>query len=73
MIGKIISWIMLNGASILGMVQAVVKAVKEILTAVVNLLSIFIPSDKIEDVVMTVRNILNKIDEWIEVIKDKLL
>lgn len=73
MIGKIISWIMLNGASILGMVQAVVKAVKEILTAVVNLLSIFIPSDKIEGMVMTVRNILNKIDEWIEVIKDKLL
>ena len=71
--GKIISWILLNGASILGMIQAVIKAVKEILTAVVNLLSIFIPSDKIEGIVMTIRNILNKIDEWIEVIKDKLL
>jgi len=71
--GKIFSWILLNGASILGMIQAVVKAVKEILTAVVNLLSIFIPSDKIEKVVMTVRNILNKIDEWIEIIKEKLL
>lgn len=71
--GKIFSWILLNGASILGMVQAVVKAVKEILTAVVNLLSIFIPSEKIEDIVMTVRNILNKIDEWIEIIKEKLL
>ena len=71
--GKIISWILLNGASVLGIIQSVVKAVKEILTAVVNLLSIFIPSDKIEDVVMTIRNILNKIDEWIEVIKDKLL
>ena len=71
--GKIFSWILLNGASILGMIQAVIKAVKEILTAVVNLLSIFIPSDKIEGIVMTIRNILNKIDEWIEVIKDKLL
>jgi len=71
--GKIFSWILLNGASILGMIQAVVKAVKEILTAVVNLLSIFIPSEKIEDIVMTVRNILNKIDEWIEIIKEKLL
>jgi hypothetical protein len=71
--GKIISWILLNGASVLGIIQSVVKAVKEILTAVVNLLSIFIPSEKIEDIVMTVRNILNKIDEWIEVIKDKLL
>ena len=50
-----------------------VKAVKEILTAVVNLLSIFIPSEKIEGVVMVVRNILNKIDEWIEIIKEKLL
>ena len=64
---------MLNGASVLGIIQAVVKAVKEILTAVVNLLSIFIPSDKIEDVVMVIRNILNKIDKWIEIIKEKLL
>jgi len=71
--GKILSWIMLNGASVLGIIQAVVKAVKEILTAVVNLLSIFIPSDKIEDVVMVIRNILNKIDDILEKIKEKLL
>ena len=64
---------MLNGASVLGIIQAVVKAVKEILTAVVNLLSIFIPSDKIEDVVMVIRNILNKIDDILEKIKEKLL
>jgi archaellum component FlaC len=70
---KIWTWILANGASVLGIIQAVIKAVKEILTAVVNLLSIFIPSDKIEKIVMTVRNILNKIDEWIEIIKEKLL
>ena len=70
---KIWAWILLNGASILGIIQAVIKAVKELLTAIVNLLAIFIPSDKIEKVVMTVRNILNKIDEWIEIIKKKLL
>lgn len=70
---KIWTWILANGASVLGIIQAVIKAVKEILTAVVNLLSIFIPSDKIEQIVMTVRNILNKIDEWIEIIKEKLL
>jgi phage-related protein len=70
---KIWTWILANGASVLGIIQAVIKAVKEILTAVVNLLSIFIPSDKIEKIVMAVRNILNKIDEWIEIIKEKLL
>lgn len=70
---KVWAWILANGASILGIIQAVIKAVKELLTAVVNLLSIFIPSDKIEKVVMTVRNILNKIDEWVEIIKEKLL
>jgi phage-related protein len=70
---KIWTWILANGASVLGIIQAVIKAVKEILTAVVNLLSIFIPSDKIEQIVMTVRNILNKIDEWVEIIKEKLL
>ncbi len=70
---KVWAWILANGASILGIIQAVIKAVKELLTAVVNLLSIFIPSDKIEKIVMTVRNILNKIDEWVEIIKEKLL
>jgi hypothetical protein len=72
-IAKLISWIMLNGATLLGVLQAIVKAVKELLTGVVNLLSLFMTQEAAEKLVKVVRDILNKIDEWIEIIKDKLL
>jgi len=72
-ITKIIAWVALNGATLLGVLQAIVKAIKELLTGVVNLISLFIPAEVAENAVRVVRDILNKIDEWIEVIKDKLL
>jgi len=72
-ITKIFGWIMLNGATLLGCLQVIVKAIKELLTGVVNLISLFMPAEVAENAVMVVRNILNKIDEWIEIIKDKLL
>ena len=70
---KLITWVMLNGATLLGCLQAVVKAVKELLTGVVNLVSLFIPADKAEAAVKTVRGALNKVDEFIEAIKDFLV
>ena len=63
---KIISWVLLNGATLLGCLQAVVKAIKELLTGVVNLVSIFLPSFASKKVVETVRNVMNQIDDFIE-------
>ena len=70
---KIIGWAMLNGATLLGCLQAIVKAVKELLTGIVNLVSLFIPADKAEAAVKAVRAALNKVDEVIEMVKDFLI
>ena len=70
---KIITWILANGATILGLLQAIIKALKELATGVVNVLSLLIPNSKIKVIVEKVRAVFNKIDEWIEIIKDKLL
>ena len=66
---KVISWVLVNGATLLGCVQALIKAIKELLTGIVNLLSLFMTEEAAEKVVATVRNFMNMIDEFIEKIK----
>ena len=73
MLKKLLAWIPANLASILGIAQAIVKLVKEILTAIINIALPIIPSDKFKDVVMAVRNTVNKIDDILEKIKSFLL
>lgn len=70
---KIISWVLLNGATLLGCLQAVIKAMKELLTGIVNLISIFLPSFASKKVVETVRNFMNSIDDFIEKIKTNFI
>lgn len=70
---KLIKWFGANIASVLGIIQAIVKFIKEVLTAVINILLPVIPGDKFDAVVMKVRDLVNKIDEWIEKIKAKVL
>jgi phage-related protein len=72
-VAKIISWILANGATLLGVLQAIVKAVKELLTGVVNLLSLFMPAEKAAAIVAIVRNAMNAIDSVIEKLKSFLL
>lgn len=71
--GKIVTWILANGATLIGVLQALVKAVKELVTGVVNLLSLFLSKDAADASVRTIRGILNKIDEGLEWIKGFLL
>ena len=70
---KIWAWILANGATLLGCLQAVVKAIKELLTGVINLLSIFIPAVTAQKWVDVVRGALNKVDEGIEWAKKYLI
>jgi phage-related protein len=70
---KVITWIMANGATLLGLLQAIVKAVKELLTGVVNLISLILPQSTANKAVEAVRGVLNMIDEVIEKIKGYLL
>lgn len=73
MIKKLLLWLPKNLASVLGIIQAVLKFVKEILTLIVNVLYPIIPSKKFQGVVDTVRKIVNVADGWIEKLKKLLL
>ena len=70
---KIFTWVLANGASLLGVLQALVKAVKELLTAIVNLVSLFIPGVTAQKWVDVVRGALNTVDGWIEKLKANFL
>lgn len=69
MIKKLIQWLYVNIAGVLGIVQAVIKALKEILTVIVNIVFPIIPSAKFKAIVMAIRGIVNKLDEIVEKIK----
>ena len=73
MFTKILTWLRMNGASILAAAQLLVKAVKETITAVINVLSLIIPSMAAESIILKVRAVCESIDAWIEKIKAWLL
>ena len=73
LITKVINWVMLNGATLLGLAQSIVKAVKELLTGVINLLSLVIPASAAQALVEKARDFMNVIDGWIEKLKSYLL
>jgi hypothetical protein len=70
---KIITWLLANGATLVGVLQALVKALKEVLTGIVNILSLFMTAEVAENSVKTVRNFMNSIDGFLEKIKGYLL
>lgn len=70
---KIWTWILANGATLLGCIQALVKAIKELLTGVINLISLFVPDILAQKWVDAVRNALNVVDGWIEAVKGYLV
>jgi len=70
---KIFTWIMANGATILGLLQAIIKALKELATGIVNLLSLVMPQANAIKAVEIVREVFNKIDDVIEKLKDYLI
>lgn len=63
---KIIQWIALNGVSVLAGVQVIIKFIKEVLTAIVNVLFPIIPDGKFEEIVLKIREFVNTVDEWVE-------
>lgn len=70
--GRIKAWIKVNGASVLGIIQAFVKFFKEIATAIINLLSIIAPQ-KSQKFILAMREWLNRIDKAIDVVKNNLI
>lgn len=70
---KLLQWIPLNAVSVLGVAQGVMKVLKEVLTAVVNILFPLIPNAKFQSVIDKVRAFCNVADTWIEKAKAFLL
>lgn len=72
-ITKLIIWLGANGASIIAALQVVLKLIKELLTAVINLVSIILPTETAQKIVDFLRACINMIDKGLEFIKKWLL
>lgn len=70
---KVIIWIKMNFATVFGTAQALLKVIKEILTGIINLFSIFVFTDAAEVFVMKVRGWVEVVDGWLEKVKEWLL
>jgi len=70
MLGKLAAWMPANLLGLLGILQAVVKVLKEVTTLVIDLLLPVIPGDKFDNVVYKIRDIFNAADKGIEKVKD---
>ena len=70
---KIVTWLRVILATLVGLLQAGLKAVKEVLTGVINILSLFVPAKTAQNVVMQIRTFVNLIDSKFEALKAKLL
>lgn len=71
---KILGWFPLGISSILGMVQAAIKFIKEVITLIINIIFPLVPdTSKFEKIVLKVRDWINKIDEIFEKVKQALL
>ena len=66
---KVITWVMVNGATLIAALQVITKAVKELLTGVVNVISLFLSAEQAERAVKAVRAIINTVDDVLEKIK----
>lgn len=70
---KILAWAKVNLASLLGALQLVIKAAKELLTAIVNLISIILPTVGAQKIVLAIRAALEWLDAQIEKLKVQLI
>ena len=69
----LVTWLKLNAASLIGILQSIVKALKELGTAVVNLIALFMPAFISAEIVSRVRSFFNWIDMGLEWVKVNLL
>lgn len=70
---KIVTWIMVNGGALIGILQGIIKVLKELVTLIVDLISLVMPGHVSQAVVDKIRAIFNTIDEWLEKAKVLLI
>lgn len=72
-IKKLLTWLPKNLAAVLGIVQSIIKFVKEVATLALDIIAPLIPGDKDDKLIKIVRDFCNSVDGWVEKIKDFLL
>ncbi|HUS87966.1 MAG TPA: hypothetical protein VMW91_01120 [Desulfosporosinus sp.] len=70
---KIMTWLKMNGATIIAALQLAVKTLKEVITAVLNFVSLVLPTSKVEAFILKIRELINSIDALLEKAKAWLL
>jgi hypothetical protein len=70
---KIIQWVMVFLAGNLGVIQAGIKFVKELITLIIDILFPIIPIAKFQKVVLAIRAGIETADGWVEKIKAWLI
>jgi len=74
LIGRILAVLPLLASSAIALVQVIIKAAKEVITACINLLfPLFPDGGKFEKFVLSVRDKINAFEAWFGGIKDKIL
>ena len=66
---KILKWLPKNIVTVFGVIQGLIKIIKELATGIVNLLSILIADSKYIVVINAVRSKVNAVDRWVEKVK----
>lgn len=65
MLGKLLLWLPKVIPGLLGIVRAFIKLGKEICTLIIDILFPIIPSAQFKTIVLKIREVFNKLDEWI--------
>ena len=73
MFKKLLLWLVSFLPTFLGLIEAIVKFVKEVLTLVVDILFPIIPIAKFKTFVTAMRSFVDKLYDWISKNKEKLL
>ena len=70
---KVVTWLRVLLGTVIGLVQVGLKAVKEVLTGVINVLSLIVPAKKAQAIVVQIRTYVNVIDGKFEALKAEIL
>jgi len=70
---KLLQWLPAILATVLGILEVVIKFLKELLTLVVSVLFPIIPSNKFKAIVTAIRGWVDKIYDFISKYKDMIL
>lgn len=70
---KLLTWLPAIVATVLGIVEAILKVLKELLTLVVDILFPVIPIAKFKAFVTWLRGVVDIVYDWVSKIKEALL